>query len=147
MVERRSFSDALMAAFMSSVMRSLSVTNRGSVGALAGSRRQVPGAALLVPLDRGGLLAFPLLRGLLVEFPASQLRQHAGLFAGALEPAQGGIEVLVLTHADAGHLNLVGLLGRTATGPVPLPEKNGSRILVRPVRNCKIASSGDRDVL
>jgi hypothetical protein len=32
---------------------------------------------------------------------------RAGLFAGTLEPAQGGIEIFVLTNANAGHRNLV----------------------------------------
>jgi hypothetical protein len=48
-----------------------------------------------VPLDRGRLLAFPFLSGLLVEFPATEFRQDTGLFTGALETTQGGVEILV----------------------------------------------------
>jgi len=40
---------------------------------------EVAHAALLVALHRGGLLPFPLLRRLLVEFTTPKLGQHAGL--------------------------------------------------------------------
>jgi tRNA N6-adenosine threonylcarbamoyltransferase len=59
-----------------------------------------------VPLDRGGLLAFPFLSGLLVEFPAAQFGQDAGLFAGALETTQGGVEIFVFADTDARHSHL-----------------------------------------
>jgi len=56
-----------------------------------------------MPLDRRGLLAFPFLGGLLVEFPPAQLGEDAGFLAGALEAAQRGIEILVLTDTDTRH--------------------------------------------
>ena len=51
----------------------------------------------------GRLLALTLLGGLLVEFAATQFRQHASLFTGALETTQRGVEILVLTDTNAGH--------------------------------------------
>src|SRR5262245_17683165 len=106
MVPRRSLSLARIAAFMSSVMRSLSdidVDRDGFVAGLVGAGRtgtaaaaaDVAGDALHVALHCRGLLAFPFLRGLLVEFAPPQLGQDSGLFAGALEAPQGGIEILV----------------------------------------------------
>ena len=56
-----------------------------------------------MPLDRGGLLAFPFLSGLLVEFPAAQFGQDAGFFAGALETTQGSVEIFVFADTDARH--------------------------------------------
>jgi len=47
--------------------------------------------------------ALTLLGRLLVEFAAAQLREHAGLLAGALEATQGGVEILVLANAYARH--------------------------------------------
>ena len=128
-VPRRSFSPARIADFMSSVIRSLReavvivmVLGRarstaaaltlaveraaGSEIADARGRSEVAGAALLVALHGGRLLALTLLRRLLVEFAATKFRQHAGLFTRTLEAAQGGIEILVFTDADAGHRNL-----------------------------------------
>ena len=104
-------SAARIADFMSSVMRSLSVTD-GAVRSCGRGRavNAIARVALLVTLHRGRLLAFTLLRRLLVEFAAPQLRQHARFFAGALETAQGGIEILVFTHANARHRNLVALI-------------------------------------
>jgi hypothetical protein len=124
MVERRSFSEARMAAFMSSVMRSLSVTDGRSVP--RARSREVAHAALLVTLHRGSLLALALLGGLLVEFAAPKLRKHARLLAGALEAAQGGIEILVLANANAGHRNLVDQSGLGAR-PRPLVALPGKR--------------------
>jgi hypothetical protein len=46
------------------------------------------------------------LRRLLVEFTASKLGEDARFFAGTLETAQGGIEILVLANTNAGHSNL-----------------------------------------
>src|SRR5215470_14193519 len=96
MVPRRSFSPARMAAFMSSWIRSLSVTASARV-ARGSARRPHPVArdALHVALDGRSLLAFPFLGGLLVEFAPPELREDAGLLAGTLEAPQGGIEVLV----------------------------------------------------
>src|SRR5690606_10761348 len=59
--------------------------------------------ALHVPLHGGGLLPFPFLRRLLVEFAPPELGQHASFLAGALEAPQGGIEILVFSDADARH--------------------------------------------
>ena len=77
----------------------------------SGGAHDVAGDALHVALDGGGLLAFPLLRGLFVEFAPAQLGENAGLLAGALETAQGGIEILVLTNTNARHRNLKSLIG------------------------------------
>jgi hypothetical protein len=88
MQESRSFSPDRIAAFMSSVMRAFRL--------IPGSARRAAAAvargALEVPLDGGSLLAFPLLGRLFVEFPAAQLGEDAGLFAGALETTQGGVD-------------------------------------------------------
>src|SRR5438309_720837 len=102
----RSFSPARRALFMSSVMRSLSAMALR----LAGAAHAVAGYALHVALDGGGLLALALLRGLFVELAPTQLGENAGLLAGSLETPQGGIEVLVLTHANARHRNLKSLI-------------------------------------
>ncbi len=59
-----------------------------------------------MPLDGGGLLAFPFLGGLLVEFPAAQFGEDTGFLAGALETTQGGVEVLVFADADTRHSDL-----------------------------------------
>src|SRR5256886_4132511 len=79
--------------------------------ALPGAAHAVAGHALHVALDGGGLLALALLRGLFIELAPTQLGENAGLLAGSLEPRQGGIEVLVLTHANARHRNLKSLIG------------------------------------
>src|SRR5688572_1472103 len=99
MQERRSFSPARIAAFMSSVMRAL----RLIPGSARGAAATVARGALEVPLDGGGLLAFPLLRRLLVEFPAAEFGQHAGFFAGTLDTTDGSVEILVLADTDARH--------------------------------------------
>src|ERR1700746_2902545 len=67
-------------------------------------------------LDGRCLLALAFLRGLFVELAAPKLGEDAGLLAGALEAPQGGIEVLVLTHADARHRNLKSLTGKEIFG-------------------------------
>ena len=59
--------------------------------------------AFEVPFDRSGFLALALLGRLLVKLAAAQFRQDAGLFAGTLEAAQGGIKVLILFYANTGH--------------------------------------------
>src|SRR2546423_15163315 len=105
----RSFSPARIALFMSSVMRSLSAM--ATRFALPGAAHAVAGYALHVALDGGGLLALALLRGLFIELAPTQLGENAGLLAGSLETPQGGIEVLVLTHANARHRNLKSLIG------------------------------------
>jgi hypothetical protein len=56
-----------------------------------------------VALDGRSLLALALLRRLFVELAAAQLRENARLLTGALEPPQGGIEVLILTNTNARH--------------------------------------------
>ena len=103
-----------MAAFMSSVMRSLSVVidarARPATGSeCAGARcsREIPRCSFLVALDGGCLLALTFLGRLLVEFATAKFGQYAGLFASSLEAAQGGIEIFVLTDANARHRNLV----------------------------------------
>jgi N6-L-threonylcarbamoyladenine synthase len=57
-------------------------------------------------LHSSGLLSLTLLRRLLVEFSATELGEHTGFLARALETAQGGIEILVLANTNAGHSNL-----------------------------------------
>src|SRR5579872_3123672 len=79
MRESRSLAPDRIAAFMSSVMRSFKDMRS------AGCAHAVPRDPLHVPLDRRGLLAFPFLGGLLVEFASAQLGENAGLLAGALE--------------------------------------------------------------
>src|SRR5262249_27007400 len=99
----RSFSPERIAVFMSSVMRSfrvMALRPRGS-RAFTAARR-----TLEVTLHGRSLLALALLRGLLVELPTAQLRKDAGLLAGALETAQGDVEVFILADADARHRNL-----------------------------------------
>jgi hypothetical protein len=70
-----------------------------------GGANNVPGDALHVALDGGGLLSFPLLGGLFVEFAPAQLSENAGFLAGSLETAQGGIEIFIFADTNAGHLN------------------------------------------
>src|SRR6266404_1395721 len=81
-VASRSFSPARIAVFISSVMRSLSDIGLPD---LPRGAHPVARNTLHMPLDRRGLLAFPLLGGLLVEFAPAQLGENSGLFAGALE--------------------------------------------------------------
>jgi len=54
-------------------------------------------------LHGSGFLALTFLSGLFVEFAAAQLGQYTGLFASTLEAPQGGIEILILSDADARH--------------------------------------------
>src|SRR5688500_19127969 len=142
-VPRRSASLARIAAFMSSVTRSLSddmglLSRREERGrrasgsiepeliapgktlrsvsagrASAAAAAAIAGDALHVALHGGGFLALTFLRRLFVEFPAAQLGQDPGLFAGALEAPQGGIEVLVFSDANARPLYLGKLDGRS----------------------------------
>src|ERR1700731_1655440 len=85
------------------------------------------GQALHVALDRGSLFAFPLLRGLLVEFTPAQLGENPGLLASAFETPQGGIKILVLTNTNARHLNLNSLMGMRIT-PTPIgTRRDGGR--------------------
>src|SRR5579863_4585635 len=114
-VASRSFWPARIAVFMSSVMRSFSAM---SCAGSAGAAHPVARHPLHVALDGRGLLALALLGGLLVELTAAQFGENAGLLAGALEAAQGGIEVLVLTHTHARHrdLKLLTGLGKECSG-------------------------------
>jgi hypothetical protein len=59
-----------------------------------------------MPFHRRGLFSLTLLGRLLVEFTAPQLGEDARLFAGTLEATQGGVEIFILTYANAGHSNL-----------------------------------------
>src|SRR5258706_3420338 len=59
--------------------------------------------AAQMALHRRGGLALALLRRLFVELALARFGQHAGLFAGALEAAQGELERLVLANFDVGH--------------------------------------------
>src|SRR5688572_15676037 len=92
MVPRRSLSLARIAAFISSVMRSLSdidvgqetgsvgrrgLVGTGRTGAAAAAAADVAGDALHVALHCGRFLAFPFLRRLLVEFAPPQLGQDS----------------------------------------------------------------------
>src|SRR5690606_23878216 len=124
---RRSFSPAFIAAFMSSVsccLRLIGVSSgisesqkreKPATLARAGFRSQpsrsvqalalgdvARGAARLALHRRGGL-ALALLGRLLVELALAGLGQHACLFAGALEAAQGKLERFVFADFDAGH--------------------------------------------
>src|SRR6202012_3673011 len=98
-VASRSFSPARIAFFISSVMRSF----RAAMLGLPRDAHPVGVDTLHMPLDGGSFLAFPLLSRLLVEFAPAQFREDSGLFAGALETPQGGIEILGLSNSDARH--------------------------------------------
>src|SRR5690606_5950681 len=74
---------------------------RGSVQAAA--LGHVARNATQVTLHRGSRLALALLRGLLVELALAGFGQNTGLFAGALEAAQGKLKWLVFADFDAGH--------------------------------------------
>src|SRR5262249_52662591 len=63
---------------------------------------EVAGYALHVPLDCRGLLPFPLLGALLVEFAPAELGEHAGLLTGPFETAHGGGKIFFLAHTNAG---------------------------------------------
>jgi len=56
-----------------------------------------------VTLDRGGALALALLGRLFVELALAHFGKNTGLFAGALEAAQGKLERFVFANFDAGH--------------------------------------------
>ena len=81
-------------------------------GAGAATASYVARDALHVALHGSGLLAFPFLRRLLVEFAPPELGQDPGLLAGALEAPQGGIEILVFSDANARHRYLYHCLVR-----------------------------------
>src|SRR5690606_20751013 len=59
--------------------------------------------ALQVPLDRGRPLALAFLGGFLVELTPAELGQDPRFLAGALEAAQGRVEVLAFSDSDARH--------------------------------------------
>ena len=133
-----------MAVFMSSVMRSLSVTGRAR---LSSCGRAAPpksrDAALQVTLHRGGLLAFPLLGRLLVEFAATQFGQHAGLFAGTLEAPQGGSKYSFSRTRTLGIETSIDDLDQS-TGRDPDGSRcreKGPRILESADGNCKACES------
>src|SRR4029077_5658734 len=110
-VASRSLSPARIAVFMSSGTRALSAMALWC-SPLPGAAHAVAGDALHVALDGRRLLALPLLRGLLVELAPAQLGENAGLLARAFETPQGGIEVLILTDANARHQNLKSLMDK-----------------------------------
>src|ERR1700741_3773945 len=113
--------DAGQALFLACTPRILHVFRDTGLPAHRGAARRAAAAvargALEVTLDRRGLLAFPFLGGLLVEFPAAQFGQHARLFTGALETTQCGVEILVLADADARHSDLGFLPGQPRSAP------------------------------
>ena len=90
--------------------------------------------------DGSGLLAFALLRRLLVILTAAQFRQDAGLLAGTLEATQSCVEILVFFYANTGH-TVIGLVspyinkpgrGRGSAGHynariAPIPSPAGAR--------------------
>jgi hypothetical protein len=57
-------------------------------------------------LYRSGLFSLTFLGGLLVEFTAPKLGEHARFFTGTLEATQGGVKILILANSNAGHSNL-----------------------------------------
>jgi hypothetical protein len=81
----------------------------------------------LVTLDGRRLFALSLLRRLLVKFATTQLGQHARFFARTLKTAQGGIEIFIFTHSNAGHLNLNPLISKDFQ---KCPAQTGARILM-----------------
>ena len=54
---------------------------------------------------RRRLLAFTFLGWLLVKLTTTQFGQDTCLFTGALEPAQGGVEILILFYTNTWHTN------------------------------------------
>ena len=51
------------------------------------------------------LLTFAFLGWLLVKLTTAELGQHSCFFAGALEPTQGGVEILIFFYSDTRHTN------------------------------------------
>ncbi len=51
------------------------------------------------------LLAFTFLGRLLVKFTTTKLGQDTCFFTGTLEPAQGGVEILILFYTNTWHTN------------------------------------------
>src|SRR5271163_3934242 len=91
------------------------------------SPHDVTREALHVAFHRSSLFAFPLLRGLLVEFTPAQLGENPGLLASAFETPQGGIKILVLTNTNARHRNLNSLMGMRIM-PTPIgTRRDGGR--------------------
>src|SRR5687767_7176800 len=154
MVPRRSLSLARIAAFMSSVMRSLSdidgdwslrsfgngpvrsaaLVGAGRTGTAGATAADVARDALHVALHGGCLLAFPFLRRLLVEFAPPQLGQDSRLFAGALEAPQGGIEILVFSDANARHRYLYELPGNCPTLERGQAYEERASVMTRPAK-------------
>src|SRR5580658_1492813 len=121
MTPSRSFSPERIAAFMSSVIRSLRDIQRPGQPLVRGSSRRrrrralrraaraahiLPGQALEMPFHRGSLFSLTLLGGLLVEFTSPELGEDARFFTGTLEATQGGVKILILANSNAGHSNL-----------------------------------------
>lgn len=77
--------------------------SEGTCRTAAAHAAHIARLALHVALHGSSLLAFPFLGRLLVEFAAPKLGQHSRLFAGALEPPQSGIEILVFSDPNARH--------------------------------------------
>src|SRR5512132_4221409 len=70
-------------------------------------RQLLAAKPLVMPFDRGGLLAFAFGGRLFVELARPQLGQESGLFDRALETAQGGFERFVFADANAGHVSAI----------------------------------------
>ena len=90
-------------------------------------------------LHRSGLLSLTLLRRLLVEFTPTKLGEDTGLFAGALEATQGGVEILVLANTNAGHSNLN---DSRQTAPPSFGDR-GAHSKVRPHKRQRQASADE----
>ena len=111
--ERVELDDAQVLAVLEKMVkqRKDSVTQYVAAGRGSRPRRSVQALALGhvargaagLALHRGGGLALALLRRLLVELALAGLGEDAGLFAGALEAAEGKLERLVFADFDAGH--------------------------------------------
>ena len=52
------------------------------------------------------LLTFAFLGWLLVKLTTAELGQHPRFFAGAREPTQGGVEILIFFYSDTRHTNI-----------------------------------------
>src|SRR5258706_12323311 len=121
----RSFSPERIAAFMSSVIRSLRdiltrhhpfggplvggpsrSRRRGAGGCASRAAHVLSGEALQVAFYRSGLFSLTLLGRLLVEFTSPKLSEDARFFTGTLEATQGGVKILILANTNAGHSNL-----------------------------------------
>ncbi len=55
------------------------------------------------------LLALAFLGRLLIKLTTTQLRKDACFLTGTLEPAQGGVEILILFNTDTRHTNILRL--------------------------------------